>query len=99
MLRLPNVTEIEIYVNYKIYEFYFASFPNLEKISVINNDLLSPMNSRIFNQFDLLNYLIFFERENKKLNHVIVKNIWVVNEEKTRQYTKRHNIKLDIIWN
>ena len=96
-LVFPSVTEIEVYVNYKLCEFGFHSFPNLEKISIINNDRSSPMLLPTFNEFDLLSYLLNVESTIKKLNHVIVKNMWVTNEEKTRQYAKRHNIKLDIL--
>lgn len=93
-LVFPSVTEIEVYVNDKLYQVGFHSFPNLEKISIINNGLSSPT----IHEFDLLgSYLCLSKTIIKKLNHVIIKNIWVTNEEKSRQYAKKHNIKLDII--
>ena len=96
MIRLPTVTEIEVYVNDKEYNPSFYSLPNLEKISIINNDKLSPMILHSFNLFDPMHYLCNIG--SKKLNHLIIKNIFVINEEKSRQYAKQKNIKLEIIF-
>lgn len=95
LIRLPSVTELEVYVNCKEYINTYQSFPNLEKITVINND------KSLRFSIDPMVYLDMCRPTyNIKLNHLIIKNIFVDNvcEKKSRQFAKQQNIKLEIFF-
>jgi hypothetical protein len=96
---LPSVTEVEVfcspYENLERDFTKFGSLPNLEKLSLIQRD-----NTDFTRPFLDIHSLISTS-PNKKLKHIILKNIssWIIpgTIDKARLFAQVNHIKLEIV--
>jgi hypothetical protein len=96
---LPSVTEVEVFCsflqNLEVSFTKFGSLPNLEKLSLIQQDNTGS-NGAFLDIHSIISNLV-----NKKLKHIIFKNMstWIIPDtvDKAKLFAQVNHIKLDII--